>query len=81
MSEKFPGLHYSDMRQNDHFVYLYRRLINKMGTCSFTESQGNSEVRDFQGPERIKHIFDLQKSYSFTVMRKKLRERDSSHKY
>lgn len=48
-----------------------------MGTCSFTESQGNSEVREI---ERIKYIFDLPKSDSITVMRKKLRERDSSHK-
>lgn len=48
-----------------------------MGTCSFTESQDNPDVRDFEGPKGIKHIFDLQKSDSFTVMRKKLRERDS----
>lgn len=55
-------------------------MINKIGTGTFAESQGNSEVRDFQGSKRIKLISDPEKSDSFTYRRKKLREEDSFHK-
>lgn len=41
-----------------------------MGTCSFTESQGNPEVRDFQGPLIFRNLTHSQ--YEEETQRKRL---------
>lgn len=68
MSEQFPGLHCSYMRQKSQIVYLHRRFGRQDGHSSLCWEPSNPEVTVFQGPKRIKQISDAEKFDSFTQL-------------